>query len=106
VAVAALMDSILSDAAVRDAVLDSQERALDRLLAEDFAGTLIAHVERALAAPRRRHDVVFDFWQQVDTHERLKALKKVRPALYEALPEAGGRRTGARGQVPGTRHQP
>ncbi len=85
-AVAALMDGILSDTKVRDAVLDSQERALERLLAEDFAGTLMGHVERAFAAPKRTYEVAFDFWQQVDTYERLKALKKVRPALYEALP--------------------
>jgi glycosyltransferase involved in cell wall biosynthesis len=84
--VATLMDSILSDERIRDAVLDSQERALERLLAQDFAGTLLHHVDAALASPRRPHDVVFDFWQQVDTYERLKALKKVRPALYEALP--------------------
>jgi glycosyltransferase involved in cell wall biosynthesis len=85
-AVAALMDNILSDADLRETVLDGQERALERLLSEDFAGTLLKHVEDALAAPRREHRVAFDFWQQVDTYERLKALKKVRPALYEALP--------------------
>jgi hypothetical protein len=31
-----------------------------------------------------------DFWQQFDSHERLAALKGLRPALYEALPEARG----------------
>jgi glycosyltransferase involved in cell wall biosynthesis len=87
--VAALMDNILSDAAARDEVLDSQEQALARLLAHDFAGTLLRHVNTALASPQRRFDVAFDFWQQVDTYERLKALKKVRPALYEALPLEG-----------------
>ena len=100
-AVAALMDGILSDVSVRDAVLDSQEQALVRLLSEDFAGTLVGHVERAFAAPKREHDVAFDFWQQVDTYERLKALKKVRPALYEALPMPG-----ATGQVPGAGDEP
>ncbi len=86
-AVAALMDAVLSDQSMLDTVLASQESALGRLLAEDFAGTLIRHVQTALAAPKRECPVAFDFWQQVDAYERLKALKKVRPALYEALPE-------------------
>lgn len=85
-AVAALMDAILSDAAACDAVVASQDAALERLLALDFAGTLRAHADMALTAPRRHWRVAFDFWQQVDTHERLKALKKIRPGLFEALP--------------------
>ncbi len=97
-AVAALVDNILSDQSVLDAVLASQETALERLLAEDFAGTLLRHVRSALEAPKRECPVAFDFWQQVDSHERLKALKKVRPALYEALPEQA---PDARCQVPG-----
>jgi L-malate glycosyltransferase len=84
--VAALMDTVLSDAAVRDAVLDSQDAALDRLLGYDFAGTLLRQVAQAFEAPRREPHVAFDFWQQVETYERLRALKKIRPALYEALP--------------------
>ena len=91
-AVAALIDGILADGAAREAVLRSQDDALDRLLAEDFAGTLLRHVTTALAAPRRPQEVAFDFWEQVETYERLKALKKRRPALYEALPTAETRR--------------
>ncbi|HSL20738.1 MAG TPA: glycosyltransferase [Vicinamibacterales bacterium] len=101
-AVAALMDSVLSDDAARDAVLASQDAALERLLAEDFAATLLQHVEAALAAPRRRFEVAFDFWQQVDTFERLRALKKTRPALYEALPLPDARRAnGGAAHAPG-----
>jgi L-malate glycosyltransferase len=88
VAVAALIDTLVSDEAAMEAVVRSQDDALDRLLAEDFAGTLMGHVAAALDAPRRTCEVAFDFWQQVDTYERLKALKQRRPALYEALPEA------------------
>jgi glycosyltransferase involved in cell wall biosynthesis len=96
-AVAALVDTVLSDAAVRDAVIASQETALERVLAYDFPGTLLDHVRTAFAAPRREPHVTPDFWTQVDSYERLKALKKRRPALYEALPypEAGGQRPGA-----------
>jgi glycosyltransferase involved in cell wall biosynthesis len=90
-ALAALIDNIVSDAALRDRILDSQDRALERLLAEDFAGTLLNQVANALAAPRRHCEVAFDFWEQVATYERLKALKRARPALYEALPLADGR---------------
>jgi glycosyltransferase involved in cell wall biosynthesis len=86
VAVAGLIDSLVADEAAMDAVVRSQNDALDRLLAEDFAGTLMRQVSAAFAAPRRGHEVAFDFWQQVDTDERLKALKQLRPALYEALP--------------------
>lgn len=85
-AVAALMDAIVSDADLREKVLASQEAALARLMAEDFAGTLLRQVRQALDAPHREPSVAFDFWQQVDTYERLKALKKHRPALFEALP--------------------
>jgi L-malate glycosyltransferase len=90
--VAALMDAVLRDADLRERVLDSQDAALDRLLAQDFAGTLRGFVDRVLAAPRQaQYDVVFDFWRQFDAHEELAALKKLRPGLYEALPtEAGG----------------
>jgi glycosyltransferase involved in cell wall biosynthesis len=98
-AVAALLDAVLADESARQAVLDSQDRALERLLAQDFPGTLLQHVGAALDAPRREPHVAFDFWQQVDTYERLKALKARRPALYEALPlpgsEGGGQGQGA-----------
>jgi glycosyltransferase involved in cell wall biosynthesis len=89
VAVAALMDNLVSDEAVMDDVVRSQDAALERLRAEDFSGTLMAHVAAALRIPRRSCEVAFDFWQQVDTYERLKALKQRRPALYEALPLPG-----------------
>jgi glycosyltransferase involved in cell wall biosynthesis len=86
VAVAALVDSLVADDAAMEAVVESQDAALERLLAEDFSGTLMSHVSAALAASRRTCEVAFDFWQQVDTYERLKRLKQLRPALYEALP--------------------
>jgi L-malate glycosyltransferase len=96
--VAALMDGILRDVDLRERVLDSQDAALDRLLAHDFEGILRGFVDRTLAAPRQaQYRVAFDFWRQFDAHERLWALKRIRPALYEALPAAAGV------QGPGTR---
>lgn len=89
--VAAVMDGILRDCDLRERVLDSQDAALDRLLAHDFDGTLSGFVDRTLTAPRQaRFRVAFDFWRQFDAHERLWALKRIRPALYEALPAATG----------------
>jgi glycosyltransferase involved in cell wall biosynthesis len=85
--VAALIDAVASDADLRDAVIRSQDAALERMLRRDFAATLSRFVQDALSRPRRAsHDVAFDFWRQFDVHERLADLKKRRPGLYEALP--------------------
>jgi glycosyltransferase involved in cell wall biosynthesis len=85
--IAALIDAVSSDTGLRDAVIRSQDAALDRMLRQDFAGTLNRFVQDALSTPRRAsHDVAFDFWRQFDVHERLADLKKRRPGLYEALP--------------------
>jgi glycosyltransferase involved in cell wall biosynthesis len=97
--VAGLMDGVVRDRALRERVLASQEAALERLTRRDFAGTLRGFVDRTLAASRQaRYGVASDFWQQFDSHERLAALKKIRPALYEALPEARGQTLEARGR--------
>ena len=45
--VAALVDAVVSDQTLREAVLDAQAAALDRLQARDFAGTLVGFVEQA-----------------------------------------------------------
>ena len=52
--VAALMDAIVSDAALQDAIVDGQLAAVDRLRAKDFAGTLLGFVDRILAGAARR----------------------------------------------------
>jgi glycosyltransferase involved in cell wall biosynthesis len=93
VEVAAVMDVLVRDADLRERVLQSQEAALERLTRRDFAGTLRGFVDRTLATPRQaQFAVASDFWQQFESHERLAALKKIRPALYEALPRARGQR--------------
>jgi hypothetical protein len=89
--VAALIDGIMRDADLRERVLDSQDAALDRLMAHDFDGAVRGFVDRTLRGPRQaEYRVAFDFWRQFDAHERLWALKRIRPALYEALPAAPG----------------
>lgn len=94
--VAALMDAVLSDAPLTDAILDRQDGAVERLRAKDFDGTLLRFVDEMLTMPRGgRARVAFDFWAQFDEAEELEALRLYRPSLYKALPladEAAGAR--------------
>jgi glycosyltransferase involved in cell wall biosynthesis len=86
--VATLMDAILSDQALRDAIVDGQLAALDRLRSKDFAATLLGFVGEILSRPRApRPHVLFDFWHQFDTAEELEELRLYRPSVYRALPE-------------------
>ena len=85
--VAALMDAILSDAALQDAIVEGQTAAVRRLQARDFRGTLLGFVERILASPRAPGPkVAVDFWHQFDAAQAIEELRQVRPALYKALP--------------------
>jgi glycosyltransferase involved in cell wall biosynthesis len=94
--IAKVMDAVLSDAALEQAIVESQDAALDRLRGKDFAGTLLRYVRRVLdRPPRPAPEVAFDFWAQFDQFERLEELRQYRPALYRALPEEGS--AGTRG---------
>jgi L-malate glycosyltransferase len=85
--VAKLMDAVLSDAELEGAIVGSQDAALERLRARDFAGTLLRFVDRMLERPPRpAPEVAFDFWAQFEQFERLEELRQYRPALYRALP--------------------
>ena len=87
--VAALMDAIVSNVAVQEAIVDGQLAAVDRLRSKDFAGTLLGFVNRILAAPRApAPHVTFDFWHQFDAAQALEELRLYRPSIYKALPEA------------------
>ena len=86
--VATLMDAILSDADLREAIVDGQLAAVDRLRAKDFAGTLLGFVDRMLSCPRAPGPhVLFDFWHQFDAAQELEELRLYRPSVYRALPE-------------------
>jgi glycosyltransferase involved in cell wall biosynthesis len=86
--VARLMAALLDDADLEDAVIASQDAALDRLLAKDFGGTLLRFVEEVrAAAPRPAPEVPYDFWAMFDQAERLEELRQFRPAIYRALPQ-------------------
>jgi glycosyltransferase involved in cell wall biosynthesis len=96
--VARIMDALLDDARVEEAVLASQDAALDRLRARDFGATLLRFVREVSATPARpAPEVAWDFWQQFDQFERLEELRQFRPAVYRALPPEpalGDRRSG------------
>jgi glycosyltransferase involved in cell wall biosynthesis len=87
--VARLMEAVLDAPEIEDAIIASQDAALERLLARDFAGTLLRFVDQvASLPPREAPEVAWDFWQQFDLFERLEELRQFRPALYQALPLA------------------
>ena len=91
VEVAALVDAVVSNASLRERVVDAQDAALGRLLAKDFGGMLLGYVERALHTPRRpAPPVAFDFWDQVRQAEALEEIRMYRPAAYQALPKDDG----------------
>jgi glycosyltransferase involved in cell wall biosynthesis len=85
--VAALMDGILSDAQLQDAIVDGQTDAIERLQSQDFDGTLLGFVDEILSSPRAAGPhVAYDFWQQFDAAEKLEELRMYRPSIYKALP--------------------
>jgi glycosyltransferase involved in cell wall biosynthesis len=87
--VAEVMDAILSDSGLQEAVVAGQLSAVRRLQAKDFAGTLLGFVDQILRAPRARAPrVAADFWYQFDAAEKLEELRQFRPSIYKALPEA------------------
>jgi len=107
-----LMNAILDDPAIEDAIVASQDAALARLQRKDFAGTLLRFVDQIRAMPPRpAPEVPYDFWPMFDQAERLEELRQFRPAVYRALPsaeEVGGRRLeiGGRRSEVGTTSMP
>jgi glycosyltransferase involved in cell wall biosynthesis len=86
--IARLVSAVIDDPAVEEAVLQSQDAALERLLQRNFAGTLLEFVEQMKQArPRPAPEVAWDFWAQFDQLERLEELRQFRPAVFKALPQ-------------------
>jgi len=87
--VASLMDAILSNPRLQDAIVEEQLAAVRRLQAKDFAGTLLGFVDRILSGPRAPLPrVAPDFWRQFDEAEALDEIRKFRPAAFKRLPVA------------------
>ena len=88
--VARLMDAVLGDARLQEAIVASQDAALGRLIARDFGGMLLGYVETLLrCGPRPAPEVTWDFWAQFDQFDRFEELRQFRPALFKALPKRG-----------------
>jgi L-malate glycosyltransferase len=86
--IARLMQAVLDDRELEAVIVQSQDAALDRLIARDFGGTLLTFVDGVLKGPPRQAPAVaWDFWTQFDQFERLEELRQFRPAVFEALPE-------------------
>lgn len=86
--VAALVDAVLSDDALYDAIVRKQDEAVTRLRAKDFDGTLLRFVDQVLKIPRRpAPQVAWDFWDQFKLAEELYELQQYRPAIYRGLPD-------------------
>jgi glycosyltransferase involved in cell wall biosynthesis len=87
--VAAIMNGILSEPELESRILAAQDEALERMLAQDFSGTLLSYVTQILESPRRPPAAVaYDFWRQFTLAEELEAVRQTRPAAFRALPAA------------------
>ncbi len=85
--VAAMMNALLSDADLESQVLEAQDAAVARLVAQDFDGMVVRFIEETLAQPRRpQAPVAYDFWRQFKLAEELEAIRQSRPAAFRALP--------------------
>ncbi len=87
--VAALVDAVLDDHGLYDQIVATQDKALERLRAKDFDGTLLRFVQQALDAPRKPSPpVAWDFWDQFRLAEELFELQQYRPAIFRGLRES------------------
>jgi glycosyltransferase involved in cell wall biosynthesis len=85
--VAAIIDAVMSDPALEDAIVEGQRAAVERLLAKDFRGTLLRFVDRILTSPRLAGPKVAPgFWRDFDAAQALEWRRQIQPALYKALP--------------------
>lgn len=97
---ARLMTAVLASD-LEDAIVQSQNAALARLVDRDFGKTLLRFVDQVrAAAPRQAPEVPYDFWAQFELSERLEELRQFRPSVYRALPDPPDV------QVPGSGHSP
>jgi glycosyltransferase involved in cell wall biosynthesis len=92
--VAAVLHRLLTDERWLAGVLSAQDAALDRLVAQDFSGTLLGCVDQVLASPRRPMPPVpaaaRDFAAIAELHE----VRETRPLAYHRLPPAPPPRAG------------
>jgi L-malate glycosyltransferase len=84
-AVARLVNQVVVDDAFTGHVLATQDAALERLAARDFAATLLRFVEQVTNSPRLARPAVSpDFWRQVELAQKLAEIRLHRPAAFMA----------------------
>ena len=89
-AVAALVNDLVTDSRFREQVITTQDAALDRLESRDFGGMLLRFVDQVKTSPRiARPQLAPDFWDQVATAQELSEIRMHRPAAFMALPKGG-----------------
>ncbi len=90
--VASLIDALVSNATLQDAIVSAQLAAVRRLQAKDFSGTLLNFVDRIFGAPRAAAPhVAYDFWHEFDAAQEIEELRIYRPSAYKGLPAAIGK---------------
>jgi glycosyltransferase involved in cell wall biosynthesis len=93
--VAALVDAVLSNNDLYDAIVTKQDEAVARLRAKDFDKTLLRFVDQVLKTPRKPlPPIAWDFWDQLKLSEELFELQQYRPAIFQALPAGPGSTAG------------
>jgi L-malate glycosyltransferase len=86
-----LMDAVLSDRPIEQAIIASQDAALERLLHRNFGAMLLRYVGDTLRRPPRpAPEVAWDFWAQFEQFQRFEELRQFRPALFRGLPVRPG----------------
>ena len=86
--VAALMDAIVSNQTLREAIVAEQLAAVAvsrRKTSKARCSVSWRTSSQSPRAPKPR--VAFDFWGQFDAAQELEALRLYRPGVYRALPE-------------------
>jgi glycosyltransferase involved in cell wall biosynthesis len=85
-AVAGLVNELVTNTTLQDRVLANQDDALERLRRRDFAATLLRFIDQVKRSPRLPHPpLVPDFWEQLDRAEQLADLRIHRPGAFQAL---------------------
>lgn len=87
VRIAALINEVVTNSALRARLIDGQDAALDRLAHKDFGGALLGFMDQVQRTPRLPHPpVAFDFWDQVTLADALEEIRLYRPAAFHVIP--------------------
>ena len=93
--VASIIHTMVSESALYEEVLRTQDAALDRLRQKDFGAALSGFVDEVRRRPRAAAPrVAPEFWHQFEISEALEDIRQYRPGAFEALPKQGSQEPG------------